>query len=113
MTCTVDETYLKVRGNWTYLYRAVERDGRTLDLMPSERRNPAAAYWSFNKATQPTALRRRSSSTRAEPIWLAYRHEHNPEIHRNGQDHRFIKTDYKTNDGLQGVSCGVGHPCRH
>ena len=30
----VDETYLKVRGRWVYLYRAVDRDGNTVDLIP-------------------------------------------------------------------------------
>lgn len=27
-----DETYIKVKGRWTYLYRAVDRDGQTLDF---------------------------------------------------------------------------------
>lgn len=31
----MDESYIKVKGNWTYLYRAVDRDGQTLDFMLS------------------------------------------------------------------------------
>ena len=51
MPCQVrDETYIKVRGIWTYLYRAVDRDGETLDFMLSERRNTAAATLFFAKA---------------------------------------------------------------
>ena len=39
----VDETYIKVRGRWTYLYRAVDRQGLTVDFLLSERRDVAAA----------------------------------------------------------------------
>jgi transposase-like protein len=39
----VDETYIKVRGQWRYLYRAVDSDGDTLEFWFSERRNLAAA----------------------------------------------------------------------
>lgn len=46
----VDETYIKVKGKWTYLYRAVDRDGQTLDFMLSECRDPAAARRFFRKA---------------------------------------------------------------
>lgn len=35
----VDETYITVKGKWTYLYRVVDGDGQTLDFMLSERRN--------------------------------------------------------------------------
>ncbi|MDM7853200.1 IS6 family transposase [Pseudochrobactrum kiredjianiae] len=45
----VDETYIKVKAKWTYLYRAVDRDGQTLDFMLSERRNLAAARRFFKK----------------------------------------------------------------
>ena len=46
----VDETYIKIKGKWTYLYRAVDRDGHTLDFMLSERRNLGAARRFFKKA---------------------------------------------------------------
>lgn len=35
----VDETYIKVRGHWKYLYRAVDSEGSTIDFMLSENRD--------------------------------------------------------------------------
>ncbi len=46
----MDETYIKVKGEWTYLYRAVDRNGQTLDFMLSERRDEAAATEFFKRA---------------------------------------------------------------
>ncbi|MGB7270143.1 MAG: IS6 family transposase, partial [Albidovulum sp.] len=46
----MDETYIKVKGRWTYLYRAVDRNGKTLDFMLSERRDLAAARRFFRGA---------------------------------------------------------------
>lgn len=48
----VDETYIKVRGRWTYLYRAVDKQGHTVDFLLSERRNIAAAKRFFTRAVQ-------------------------------------------------------------
>lgn len=45
----MDESYIKVKGRWTYLYRAVDRDGQTLDFMLSERRDLAAARRFFKR----------------------------------------------------------------
>lgn len=39
----VDETYIKVRGQWAYLYRAVDKFGNTIDRYLSLTRNIAAA----------------------------------------------------------------------
>ena len=39
----MDETYIKVRGEWKYLYRAVDRDGDTVDFLFTARRDEAAA----------------------------------------------------------------------
>jgi transposase-like protein len=46
----VDETYVKVRGAWTYLYRAVESEGDTLEFMFSPHRHAQAAEYFFRKA---------------------------------------------------------------
>ena len=46
----MDETYIKVKGRWLYLYRAVDKFGKTLDFMLSEQRDDAAAEAFFHQA---------------------------------------------------------------
>ncbi|GMA64868.1 IS6 family transposase [Alicyclobacillus fastidiosus] len=46
----VDETYIKVKGKWTYLYRAVDSKGKTVDFMLSSSRDVKAAKRFFRKA---------------------------------------------------------------
>jgi putative transposase len=53
----VDETYLKVRGRWCYLYRAVDRDGNLIDAMLSDHRDMKAARAFFRSAKATMGLR--------------------------------------------------------
>ena len=45
----VDETYIKVKGQWKYLYRAVDSNGDTVDFMFSAKRDKKAAKRFFKK----------------------------------------------------------------
>jgi len=53
----VDETYIRVKGKWRFLYRAVDSSGATLDFLLSARRDAAAA-----ERFQSQSLERREPS---------------------------------------------------
>src|SRR5947208_9361203 len=40
----MDETYIKVKGEWKYLYRAVDKEGKTVDFLLTKRRSKLAAH---------------------------------------------------------------------
>ena len=46
----MDETYVRVGGKWKYLFRAVDKRGRLIDFMLSDRRNTKAARRFLPKA---------------------------------------------------------------
>jgi transposase-like protein len=46
----VDETYIRVRGEWKYLYRAVDKQGNTVDFLLSGHRDIEAARRLFTRA---------------------------------------------------------------
>src|SRR2546422_3082962 len=60
----VDETYIKIKGTWTYLYRAVDSEGNTLEFLLSPTRDAQAAKRFFEKALHS----RTGSAPRARPL---------------------------------------------
>lgn len=46
----MDETYIKVKDQWKYLYRAVDKAGKTVDFLLTSKRDKAAAMRFFEKA---------------------------------------------------------------
>jgi putative transposase len=97
----VDETYLKVRGRWCYLYRAIDRDGDLVDTMLSERRDMAAAQAFFRSAKAATGMTPDRVTTdghgsypRAIRTTLGRRVVHRTSAYKNNgfeQDHRGVK----------------------
>ena len=99
----MDETYVKVAGVWYFLYRAVDKEGQTIDFHFSKRRNKMAAYKFLKKAINnngvPNKINIDKSGANVAGIKLYNkRHGTNIEIRRckylNNiieQDHRKIK----------------------
>jgi len=52
----MDETYIKVKGQWYYLYRAVDKQGQTIDFLLTEHRDKEAALRFLKKAIRRNGL---------------------------------------------------------
>ncbi len=52
----MDETYIKVKGQWVYYYRAVDKQGDIVDFYLSEKRDEAAALRFINKVINHNGL---------------------------------------------------------
>ena len=52
----MDETYIKIKGQWKYLYRAVDKAGQTIDFLLTAHRDKKAALRFFKKAVRQHGL---------------------------------------------------------
>ena len=106
----LDETYIKVKGKWCYLYRAVDKDGKTIDFLLTHRRKKRAAHRFLTKAiTQngvPELINIDKSGANKEAIRVYNRRNFTEIKYRQckylnniiEQDHRFIK--WRISNGL-------------
>ena len=100
----VDETYVKVKGKWCYLYRAIDRDGNLVDSMLSQKRDMTAAQTFFKQARTVTGQAPERVTTDGHDAYpRAIAEVLGPDVfHRVGgcltnrieQDHRGIKQRY-------------------
>jgi transposase-like protein len=67
----VDETYLKVAGQWRYVYRAIDQFGQVVDVFVSTRRDADAAERFFKQATGATRVRPVEVTTDGAPAYPA------------------------------------------
>jgi putative transposase len=52
----LDETYVKIKGKWAYLYRAVDKEGHTIDFLLTPTRDRDAAEAFLHKAIRTQGL---------------------------------------------------------
>jgi transposase-like protein len=116
-----DETYIRVRGQWRYLYRAIDRDGALVDVMLSEHRDLAAARAFFRSAKMATGVTPARVTTdghdaypRAIRTELGRQVRHRMNCYLNNrleQDHRGIKGRCRPMLGLKSTA-SAAHYCR-
>ena len=97
----VDETYLKVRGRWAYLYRAIDRDGNLVDATLSAHRDMKAAKAGFRSARPIMGFQLKRVTTDGHGVYprairrvpgKTVRHHTNAYLNnRLERDHRGIK----------------------
>ena len=100
----VDETYLKIKGKWSYLYRAIDREGNLVDSMLSATRDMTAAQRFFRSSLSViNQLPKQVTTDGHDSYPRAIREVLGPQVHhrcsaylnrRIEQDHRGIKQRY-------------------
>ena len=113
----VDETYVRVKGRWCYLYRAIDSTGATINFLLSALRDGAAAKRLLRKArSDPSHSQPRVINTDQARLYVAAiaavkkesmlrrRCRHRPVQYLNNileQDHRAIKRRVKAQQGFR------------
>ena len=121
----MDETYIKVTGQWRYLYRAVDKHGQTIDFLLTEQRDEAAALRFLKKAIGRHGVPEKMTidgSAANEAAIKSYNAEHGTAIvirqvkYLNNvveQDHRGVKRvtrpmlGFKSFDAAQDTLVGI------
>jgi putative transposase len=121
----MDETYIKVKGQWRYLYRAVDKQGQTIDFLLTEERDEQAAKCFLTKAIRRHGVPEKitiDGSAANEAAIKSYNKDHGTNIvirqvkYLNNiveQDHRGVKRvtrpmlGFKSFDAAQETLTGI------
>lgn len=115
----MDETYIKLKGRWIYLYRAVDKEGNTIDFLLRAKRDAVAAKTFFRKAFKQNGrpdkvVIDKSASNKAalDDFNKEVSKEEKIEIRQTKylnniieQDHRFIKKRTRPMLGFKNFYC--------
>ena len=109
----VDETYIRVRDKWQYLYRAVDKYGKTVDFLLRPDRSTAAAQAFFRKALSSSLPRWPRKVTldgyksshqalrllrREDPKWKYVRVRNNQYLNNIVEQVRFVRSPPSRSD---------------
>jgi putative transposase len=89
----LDETYIRVKGEWKYLYRAVDKHGHTIDFLLTEQRDEPAAWRVEDQTARPHTTGHHHAPAVSKTPWRqiqavqATSDEPFPWDHRLGADH--------------------------
>jgi transposase-like protein len=106
----VDETYIKVAGQWRYVYRAIDQFGQVIDVFVSPRRDAAAARQFFQRAIGTMRVAPVEVATDHAPVYPAVLEEllpaawHRTDRHANNHieaDHGRLKSRLRPMRGLK------------
>ena len=84
----MDETYIKIKGHWHYLYRAIDADGLTLDIWLRKKRDTQAAYAFLKRLHKQFGHPRVIVTDKAPSIGYAFK-----KLQHNGL---YVKTEHRT-----------------
>ena len=106
----VDETYVKVAGQWRYVYRAIDQFGQVVDVFVGTRRDAKAAHLFFERAMGATKVTPVEVTTDKAPVYPAVLEEllpaawHRTEQYANNRveaDHGRLKSRLRPMRGLK------------
>src|SRR2546427_1480761 len=120
----MDETYIKIKGQWYYLYRAVDKHGQTIDFLLAEHRDKEAALRFLKKAIRRHGVPEQMTidgSEANEAAIKSYNEAHGTTIIRQvkyfnnivEQDHRAVKRvtrpmlEFKSFEAAQQTLVGI------
>ncbi|PEY98444.1 IS6 family transposase [Bacillus sp. AFS018417] len=112
----LDETYIKVKGKWCYLYRAIDKEGQTLDIQLRQKRDTQTAYAFMKRLVrtfgEPTVL----TTDKAPSLASAFKKLKEIGLYKNTfhrtikylnniieQDHRHVKRRFSRSLGFQSL----------
>ena len=116
----MDETYIKIKGKWHYLYRAIDSSELTLDIWLRKKRDRQAAYAFFKRLRKQFGEPRILVTDKAPSLSCAFKQlqseglfdstSHRTSKYLNNiveQDHRFIKKGHKLYQSIRTASTTI------